>query len=92
MSEFRTADQVKNTLIELRELLDQIAPGTPVKLRGSLSFAELGMRVIYGAPDSGCLVCQGCSGCDGCKGCENTSRKMMPLGVDVINPEPMSVG
>jgi hypothetical protein len=86
VSEFRTADQVKNTLIELRELLNQIAPGTPIKLRGSLSFAELGMRVTYGAPDSGCYVCQGCSGCEGCKGCAGTEAIGIPVGAEVTDP------
>ena len=39
----RTAERIKKTISELKEVLAEIDPGTQIVARGSVSFAELGM-------------------------------------------------
>jgi hypothetical protein len=55
-----------------------------------VSFAELGMTIVYGAGNGSCNGCFGCAGCEGgCMGCKNTATVSgLELGAEVSNPAP----
>jgi hypothetical protein len=89
-----TAEQVKKTIGQLKELLAEVDPAAKVTAQGKLNFAELGMTIIYGSGVGSCNGCFGCAGCEGgCMGCNNTATvSNFDPGAEVSNPNPMAVG
>ena len=56
-------------IADVKELLAEVGPPTPIRATGEYKLANLGMTLAldtdYG---SGCEGCSGCKGCEGCKG------------------------
>jgi hypothetical protein len=70
----KTAEDIRCTISELRELLKEIDPTAKLVANGVINYPDLGMRIVYGAEASSCHGCFGCIGCDGgCQGCRGTS-------------------